>query len=76
VKLFPITLISGAALIADRKAAGIIAAITFCIERCTIGRDASRDFDSLTSMGAKLSYETNGNVIVHKNTSFQGDYTT
>lgn len=76
MKMIPVTLIVGAALNAYGKSAGEIAAVADGNKDIAGGSETGRDSDSLASLRAKLSDETNGNVIVHKNTSFQGDYTT
>lgn len=76
MKAIPVTLIIGAALIADGKTAGEIAAAADGDKDTARGSKAGRDFDSLASLGAKLGYETNGNMIVHIDTSFQEDCNT
>ena len=72
MKEIPVTLIIGAALNAYGKSAGEIAAVADGNKDIAGGSETGRDSDSLTSMGAESGDETNGNVIVHRNTSFQG----
>ena len=52
-------LINGSALFTDRQTARKIAAITGGIEAADSGGNTGRDFDVLTSLGAKLRNEAN-----------------
>ena len=72
MKAIPVTLIIDAALITDWETAGKITAVAESNTFAANSNDVSRDSDSQAGMSTELGYEANGDMIVHKNTSFQG----